>query len=655
MTPQQLQQLLQQARAHAQAHDHTAALSDLCMALQYAPENPDLLFAAGNEARYCNHFEKAAQYFRRASELRTDFFAAHCNLGAALRELHRYTESIEPLKAAARLRPDLPALPLQLADCHLKAEQPDAARQVLEKALTAAPDNPEILCGLGNCAVKQNNLDKAKAFYVRTLQLQPDHPDAHYNLGTILREWSHLDEATNCFRNAVRFRPESTAPLVDLGETLQLLGETDESESVLRQALAIDPECSLAHDNLLVSMSYNPSHTRSAVEKAHRQWGNDFREISPVNILINNHKSNRKLKIGYLSPDFCNHPTASFLEPVLRYHDREQFELYCYSQTIRSDRKTDRFRQYTENWFIVEQLDDLALTDLIRSHGIDILIETAGHLCGNRLGAIARRAAPLQIGGIGYPGSRGLATMDYRISDVLIDPPEEESGSSETPLRLAPCFCCWQPPDNLPRVTPLSALSNGYITFGSLHTTARLNESVINLWSEVLRALPDSHLQLCRTTLTPSVIRRLSDWFTRNGIDLSRITFRTTIPQEGHLAVYNDIDISLDTLPWSGHTTCCESLVMGVPVLTLYGDRPAGRMVASVLTAVGLAEWTAASREEYAATACRFSQDLHSIGNLRSLLRKQVLTSPLCDGAAYTISFEEQLRELWNTRCSAFR
>ncbi len=655
MTPQQLQQLLQQAREHAQADDHAAALSDLRMALKYAPENPDLLFAAGNEARYCNRFEEAEQYFRRASELRTNFFAALCNLAAALRELHRHTDAIEPLKAAAQLRPDLPALPLQLANCHLKADQPDVARQVLEKALTAAPDNPEILCGLGNCAAKQKDLDEAKAFYLRTLQLQQDHPDAHYNLGTILREWNHLDEAVSCFRNAVRYRPESTAPLVDLGETLQLLGETEESEVVLRKALAIDPECSLAYDNMLVSMNYTTSHTRSVVEEAHQQWGNNFQEISSMIIPVNTHESNRKLKIGYLSPDFCNHPAASFLEPVLRYHDRERFELYCYSQTIRSDWKTDRFRKYTENWFPVEKLDDRALAEQIRSHGIDILIETAGHLCGNRLGALAMRAAPVQIGGIGYPGPRGLATIDYRISDTLVDPLSEETGTSELPLRMDPSFCCWQPPENLPPVAHLPALSNGYLTFGSLHTTARLNESVINLWSELLRAVPDSRLLLCRTTLTPSVVRRLSHWFTRNGIDLSRVTFRTTIPQEGHLAVYNNIDISLDTIPWSGHTTCCESLIMGVPILTLYGDRPAGRMVASVLAAAGLAEWTAASRAEYSATSSRLSRDLPSLRNLRSLLRDQVLSSPLCDGAAYTISFEEQLRELWNTRCSASR
>ncbi|MBN1756819.1 MAG: hypothetical protein JW863_00790, partial [Chitinispirillaceae bacterium] len=384
-------------------------------------------------------------------------------------------------------------------------------------------------------------------------------------------------------------------------------------------------------------------HTRRDLEAAHSTWGERFRQENRTTVTRRQRTPERKLTIGYLSPDFRNHPAASFLEPVLRHHDRNRFTIHCYSQTIENDWRTDRFKTLADKWCTVEHLDDATLTDLIQSHGIDILIDSAGHLCGNRLGVFSRRAAPLQIGGIGYPGLRGLETIDYRISDPLIDPPTEETGSTEIPLRIAPCFCCWQPPENLPPVTPLPALHNGFITFGSLHTTARLNEPVINLWCELLRTIPDAQLLLCRTTLSASVIKRLSGYFSRNGISLSRIIFKTNIPPEGHLTVYNEIDIALDTLPWSGHTTSCESLIMGVPVLSLYGDRPAGRMVASVLTAAGLESWVARSPEEY---IIRGSWNHRELSVLRLQLRDQVLNSRLCNTETYTATLEDALMKL---------
>ena len=647
-----LQTILRKAQTSFINQQYSDAANYFTRALEHAPNNPDLLFSAGNAFRHIENFASAAEMYQQAISKRPDFFAAHCNLGAALQQLHHYSEAIIHIEKAVQLQPEIAQLHLQLADLYSRQSNRDRAYEVLLTALERWPESPEILNGLGNLSFEKHQLNKAKEYYVKALQIRPDYADAHYNLGNILREWKHLDEAVTCYRNAIRFRPDAVLPLVNLGEALQLLGETDESESCFRKALAIDPKCRLAHHNLLVSMNYNYRYTRQEVTDAHNRWGEQFALKVPHHTWLNDPAPDRPLRIGYLSPDFCNHPAAAFLEPILRHHNRDLFEVYCYAQTVHHDDRSERFKRYAHQWHAIERLDDNEVVELIRNDAIDILIDTAGHLNGNRLGVFAQRAAPVQISGIGYPCVTGLNVIDYRITDSVIDPQEVQSGVTEQPLRIKNCFCCYQPPDVLPPLTGLPVQSNGYITFGSLHTTARLNEKTIALWSSVLRALPSSRLIICRTTLTPSVTARLTTLFTRNDVDPARLTFMQTIAKDGHLTVYNRIDLTLDTLPWSGHTTACESLIMGVPVITLKGDRPAGRMVASILTAVGLPEYIASSEKQYAGIAEKATASINDLSLLHSELRSRVLSSHLCDAPLYMQNIEQQYRAVWTAWCT---
>ncbi len=648
----QLQNLLCEAQVCLDNQQFAAAGDLFLQALELASDDPDLCFSTGNALRRTGDYGQAAALYRRAVDKRPGFFAALCNLGAALKELQRFGEAIVWLEKAAALQPETVELRLQLADLYIRQSRLTEAHSALEEALKRRPGSADILNGLGNCAMARRDLNAAKEYYHRALRLRPDFGEVHYNLGTLLREWDRLDEAVACYRNAIRFQPGRAVQLVNLGETYQLLGDTELSETCFRDALAIDPECELAHHNLLVSMNYNVRHQPHSVIEAHDQWGKRH-AVMPLTYNWHNDRSpDRRLKIGYLSPDFCNHPAAAFLEPILHHHDRERFEIHCYAHTVHQDGRTELFRQLASHWQPVERLNDRDVTDLIRGDGIDLLIDTAGHLNGNRLGVFTRKAAPLQISGIGYPGTTGCGTIDYKITDAVIDPPQERSFTIEKPLLIRNGFCCYKPPDSLPPVEALPALTKGYFTFGSLHTTARLNESVIALWSRVLSALPSSRLIICRNTLTPSVVNRLSAWFSREGIALARIDFRNVLPEAGYLAVYNDIDISLDTHPWSGHTTACESLFMGVPIITLHGDRPAGRMVGSVLTMAGLPEFVAHSTDEFVAIAARSAASHADCADLRAGLRSRMAGSHLCDGPAYVRNLEERYREIWREWCT---
>lgn len=648
-----LTELLSRAQNHLSDRQYDQAAILFSRILKLIPDNADICFSAGNAFRHIGNYERAAQLFSRAVAIRNDFFAALCNLGAALSQTGRLDEAADALEKATLLQPDRIEVGLELAKLHIRRSCAGKAHDLLLGMLERTPGSPDILMALGDCALADDNAAKAKEWYLASLRLKPDSAEAHYRLGNIMRDWNNLDEAVVCFTNSLKFRPDDTTTLVNLGEAFQVLGETDLSEKQFKKAIEIDPKCSMAHHDLLVSMNYNPKYDAQTIEKAHTQWGNALiSAVAPHSQWSNDPCTDRRLRIGILSPDLCNHPAASFLEPMFTHLNRGQFELFCYSHTVHEDWRTAHFRKKSDSWTAIEHLDDATVCRRIRDDCIDLLMGTAGHLGENRLEIFGLKPAPIQICGIGYPGIIGLPTIDYRLSDVLIDPPcEKKSSHNEQPLRLETCFCCYTMPRDPPSVGPLPALKNGFITFGSLHTTARLNEKVISLWSSVLRAVENSRLLLCRATITPSVVERLSSWFKRERIDPSRIEFQREIPKSGHLKVYNSIDISLDTLPWSGHTTACESLVMGVPVISLYGDRQSGRMVSSILSAVNMTNLIAADIDEFARIAVRLAQDTGELARLRQGMRSRLVGSALCNGPAYMDNLQTLFRALWGAWC----
>jgi predicted O-linked N-acetylglucosamine transferase (SPINDLY family) len=306
------------------------------------------------------------------------------------------------------------------------------------------------------------------------------------------------------------------------------------------------------------------------------------------------------------------------------------------------------FKKSTDQWREISHLSDNDTYELIKGDQIDILVDCAGHMAGNRLGVFAMHPSKIQISGFGYPSTTGLQSINYRITDSICEPAELHHLCNEKLLYIDHGFFTYVPPSDAPGITELPSIEKNYITFGSLHTTARLNNEVIQLWSEILKTVNNSRLILFRTTLTESIIKRITGWFENYGIASNRITFLNQIHSDHYLTTYHDIDISLDTFPWSGHTTACESLWMGVPMITLKGDRHASRMVASLMERIGLPEFVADSSEKCIDIAKIATSDLHHLNTLRGSMRRRMLHSPVGENEKWVRELEDKYLRIVN-------
>lgn len=631
--------------------------------------NADIRFALGNCYRLKTQFVIAAENYREALLIKPDFLPAKFNFANTLRELGHLESALEEFEKIIASFPEMPeayinmALILSamgrgseakehalkavqirpsienhsfLAEIYLKNCEYDHASNCFNEALKIKPDHAESILGIGNALFGKKDLSAARDFYCKALRIRPDLADAHYNLGNVMRAWNQVDEAITCFKNALKFKPDFILAMINLGETYQVGGEIEKACEQFRSALRIDPLNPVANSNLLLTINYDPSNTPEQIFDAHKSWGRlvSLKQGTKFNYKNNPDRSG-KIRVGFVSPDFCKHPSSYFLEPVFRSLDRGLFEIYCFSNSIHIDSKTEFFRKSADQWHEIGLMDDLQAAELINGLEIDILIDCAGHMAANRLGIFVMKPAPVQFSGFGYPCTTGLEQIDYRIVDNITDPDSDPPYFSEHLIKLNGGFCCFSPPGDAPDICPLPASSSGYVMFGSTHTLARLNHKVIELWAEVLDAVENSRLLIFRNMLSPSVILKLKGLFKINGIEEERVVFSSEVSGQSHLQVYNSIDIILDTFPWSGHTTACESMWMGVPVVTLRGDRHAGRMVSSVLSMAGFDEFICETPRQYVNTTCKLASDINRLQEVRKTMREKMVSSALCDSEKF--------------------
>jgi len=341
-----------------------------------------------------------------------------------------------------------------------------------------------------------------------------------------------------------------------------------------------------------------------------------------------------------------------FLLPLLERHDREQFEILCYSGVVWPDNVTERFRALAGGWRTTLGISDARLAEMIREDGVDILVDLALHTAGNRLPVFALQPAPVQVSWLGYPGGAGLPGIGYRLTDAYMDPPgKSPAGSVEEPVRLPGCWCCYQPVGNAPEITALPAFSAGGVTFGSLNNFAKVHEGVLALWARVLEAAPGSRLLMfCPEGRARERVRA---FFAARRIAKERVELAPHLPRLEYLKLYHRIDIGLDPFPCNGMTTTCDALWMGVPVLTLPGDTPISRAGLSILTSVGLEELAASSEEDYVRIAADLVTDLPRLADLRATLRHRMLASPLMDAPRFARNVEAAYRSMWQRWCAS--
>jgi len=556
----------------------------------------------------------------------------------------------QDLEEAAELDPGSVELLKRLVTCYMQQRNPEKAIAALQKIVRIQPENPYIRLNLGKLFLLTGDEDVAIGHLRDAVDLDPSNIEAHANLCNTLAASDKLVEAADCFEKAKQYIPDNPELLAALATTYYRLGMMEKACITCREVIRLKPDHAPAHSALLYSLNYLPDSGPEYKFSEHARWGELHAPVSAWPASYRNIRvPDRRLRIGYVSPNFYTHSVAFFIQALLSRHDRKAVETFCYANMDGADRKTGELMRLADNWRDIKKMNDSEVVRLVISDEIDILVDLAGHTADNRLGLFARKPAPLQVSYIGYPASTGMLAMDYRFTDDLADPPgSTEQLHTETLLRIPNGFLCYQPPV-AGEVAPLPCLKKGYVTFGSFNNLAKINSAVIEAWSGLLKQVPGSRLLIKSKSLKYEDIRAdLCQLFAAHGIHDSRIEITGWVgSMEDHLDLYSQVDIALDTFPYNGTTTTCESLYMGVPVVVLAGQEHVGRVGVSLLTHAGLAEFIADSVDTYIKLAASWAGNVQALAVVRKQLRARVSGSNLCDADSKTRNIERLYRTIW--------
>lgn len=619
MNKQTLSSLIQSGRYA----DALVLGKQLCAA---SPEDVSLWMMLSNAQVASGRLEEVLNSCDRIIALQPGNADAHSNRGIALYSMRRLPQAEQAFRTALYLNPSLLSVANNLGVILKDLGRSDEAIPVFEKAIAdnhsaSSAQRASLYANLAMAQLRCNLFDPAEKSCRIALQLDPACVPAHNNLAQALKERGLL------------------------------------AESVVQQRVAIhlSPHGAGLHSNLLLDLNYLPGFDVRECAREHRLWGERYG--APGGIVAphsNAPDPAKRLRIGYVSPDFRAHSVAFFIEPLLAAHDRDRVEVFCYANLLAPDAMTHRLRGIVDGWRNVWSLDDQKLADLVRSDGIDILVDLSGHTSGNRLRAFGLKLAPVQVTWLGYPNTTGLREMDYRLTDTWADPPGvSDELHTEKLIRLPKGFLCYQPLNDCPEVSAPPASETGHITFGCFNNSAKVNGTLLDTWARVLTDLPDARILLkSRQLHGPGLKQRFQEEFARRGVDPSRVEMMGRVNSTfDHLALYGRVDIALDTFPYNGTTTTCEALWMGVPVITLAGDRHAGRVGVSLLHGIGLDELIAGSLDDYRRVANELSGDRGRLAAYRSALRTRMRNAPLTDAAGFARDIETAYRDMWRKWC----
>ena len=659
--------------ALASVGQHDEAINCLKQAVGLLPDHPELLGNLGVVYRSAGDLVAAESTLRQAIHLAPEATGIRANLGTVLMEQGNLDAATTMFERVLRADRDHKLATMNLAniwqsqgrtrdaadayvrllgqhphDALVAANLGEALRQLgawaeaaesLSHALTLAPQQTETRLNLARTLMNLNQHAAAEKQLRDLIRQRSDWSKPYHYLGKMLLDIRQLPAARQAIEQALANDPTDLYAMNTLGFTHLEMGQHALATSCFERVVERDPTMHAAHSSLLFIKSGDPAIDQQALFEAHREWGQMHGSVEqfdhPARAV-----DDRRIRLGYLSPDFRNHAVSRYFEPVLVAHDRERFEVFCYGEVSAPDAATDRMMAQADHWRSTVGFSDQQVADMLQADGIDVAIDLAGHTAWNRLKALAYRPAPVQMTWLGYPNTTGLEAIDYRITCSIQDPPDQPTYHTEQLLRLPVGSFCFAPPAGAPDVSTSPFVSKGSITFGSLHRPFKISEKVRTLWAEVLKACPASRLILFNTRFNDESMAAFRQSFLHAGIDRSRFEIRNDAGQNGYLATYDEIDISLDVAPWAGGTTTLESLWMGVPVLALCGDQRAARSTAAIMHHVGLGDWVADKVDNYAELATTKSADVSSLVALRRELRGMV-QSTLADADRFTRELEK--------------
>lgn len=633
------------------------ALAPLKKAAALLPNDAQVHNNLGITLNDLGRLEEAEECLRRALQIDANFADAHCNLGSALQDIGRFPEAETSFQRAIQLQPNSAIAHYNLGNLLKEQGRFGEAEASYRRALNIKPDYAQALSNLG---VTLNDLARpaeAEVNLRRALEIKPDYAEAHSNLGNTLKELGRLGEAEISYRLALKLKPDLAEIHNNLGILLQDMGHLHDAETSYRKAIELKPDYDKAQSNLLFLLNYNPEISPAFAFEEARQYGQRITKKATFPFTkwpcATEHK---RLRIGFVSGDFRNHPVGYFLENLLKNLDQTSLELIAYPTDYWTDELTLRIKPYFTAWKPLCGLNDEAAARLIHSDRVHILIDLSGHSRYNRLPVFAWKPAPVQVSWLGYFATTGVTEIDYLIADQVTLPESEENNFTETIWRLPETRLCFTPPEVDVNVSALPALTNGYITFGCFNNLAKMNDSVVALWSRVLASAPNSRLFLKSKQLGETSIRQLTIVrFAEHGIDADRLILEGAESRAKYLAAYHRVDIALDPFPYPGGTTTVECLWMGVPVLTLAGQSFLFRQGAGFLMNAELPEWIATSHDQYVARAVAHVAAMQELSELRKRLRQQMETSPIMDGKRFATYFAAALQAMWRERSAGKR
>lgn len=664
----------------------------LALALDVTRSNPDCALAwvhYGIALRAAGRRSEAVDAHRRAVSLAPDHVEVLVQCATTLIEAGQGTQAEPLLTHAASLAPDNGEVVYRLA-CVLKARRAlEEAEVLFRRAHKLSGGHGNALIDLSDLLVNQGRHKEAAEVLLEMLALNPDSPEANVNLGVALmglkkyelaierlhragevdpRNVSIRVNLSNIYctvgqpsqaeieaRMGLEIDPDNAKLLLCLANAVQALGRFEESVALQRRLVELRPDWLGPWSNLLLGLNYLQDVTPEALCEEHRRFGRMFtpRPVRTPEFFERDPMPGRRLRIGYVSPDFRSHVVGMFVEPILVAHDRSRFEIYCYFTSPNGDARTTRFRDLADIWRDVAGLSDDEMEALMLDDRLDIVVDLAGHTGGNRLPVFARRVAPVQVTWLGYPNGTGLETMDWRISDDKADPaPEADAHYVERLARLPDTFIVYEPPPDTPATKPLPYDSNGFITFGAFNNYQKVTDEALHVWKAILERVPGSRLvaksmAMGDPVLQESVRRR----FEAIGFDLSRVELQSPVRDTlANLDAIGNVDIALDTFPYNGTTTTCELLWMGVPVITVAGNRHASRVGVSLLKTVGLDDCIGSDTADYVERAVRLASDPDRLQTLRQGLRARAAASPLGDVPRFVRTLEKAYGEMWAAR-----
>ncbi len=490
-------------------------------------------FNLGTVLQSQNKLDEAIACYRKAIELQNDHAAAHNNLATILKDRSLFFEAIEHLTAALKAKPQMAAAHVNLGTIYQMQKRPNDAIAAYRAALESEPRNLLARVGLGAVFQSQERLTEAIAECEEAVRIDPNFAEAYSNIGVARNEQGRRDEAIAASRRAIELKPDYGPAHNNLAVALQALGRLDEAMVHHRRASELSPLGMAQCSNLLYALNYNPRYDAETIFAEHRAWAQ--RHADPLSAAVAPHANDRdplrRLRIGYVSGQFRAHAVNFFSEPILASHDHANFEVFCYSNYADDDETTAQLRGYADHWRNITALSDQQASELIRDDRIDVLVDLNGHIGGHRLLVFARKPAPVQVTYIGYQNTTGMKAMDYRLTDDYADPPgTTDAFYTERLVRLPRSFYCYLPSYDAPSVNKLPALENGYITFGSFNSFAKITPTVLDTWGRLLAAVAGSRL-LILSDVVESLQRRLADTFAGHGVSADRVTLANRRPR----------------------------------------------------------------------------------------------------------------------------